>query len=38
MGGIDLTQVINMINQLIPFIIVLAILPLIFRLIEKFAA
>lgn len=35
MATIDLTQVINMINQLVPLIIVLAILPAIFRMIEK---
>jgi len=35
MAVIDLSQVVNMINQLIPLIIVLALLPMIFKLIEK---
>jgi len=35
MATIDLTQVVNMINQLVPLIIVLALLPAIFKMIER---
>ena len=35
MSTIDLSQVINTINQLIPLLIVMAILPAIFRMLEK---
>jgi len=35
MAAIDLTQVVNMINQLVPLIIVLSLLPAIFKMLEK---
>lgn len=36
MATIDLTQIVNLLQQLLPLIIVFALLPMIFRLIEKF--
>jgi hypothetical protein len=38
MATIDLTQITNLLNQLLPLIIVLAILPAIFKMIEKVLA
>jgi len=35
MAGLDLSSIVNMINQLLPLIIVLAILPAIFKLMER---
>jgi hypothetical protein len=35
MTTIDLTQIVNLLNQLLPLVIVLAILPMIFKMIEK---
>jgi hypothetical protein len=35
MATIDLTQITNLLNQLLPLIIVLAILPAIFKMIER---
>jgi hypothetical protein len=35
MAQIDLSQIVNLLNQLLPLIIVLSILPLIFKMLEK---
>jgi len=35
MAAIDLSQIVNLINQLIPLVIVFAILPMIFKMLER---